>query len=96
MEVVLLITYIANNRRLARFDGMEQFGQLVGTLASPLLFAGLGYYGTYIGKTVCMIGTLAYLVFFVKEPMNREEEEGKEDNGTGISTSRMLKFQHTS
>ncbi len=32
---------------LARFDGVESVGRIVGTALSPVIFDALGYYGSY-------------------------------------------------
>ena len=33
--------------RLARIDGVEQIGSLIGTFLSPIIFNQFGYYGNY-------------------------------------------------
>lgn len=52
--------------RLARIDGVECFGILVGVLASPLIFNRFGYFGSF-GISVAFTFTgLLYLIVFIK------------------------------
>lgn len=52
-----------------RFDGMEQLGQVVGTILSPLIFNALGYYGIYVGRLILMVASLVYMIWAVREPI---------------------------
>ncbi len=58
--------------RMARFDGVEQFGQLVATLVSPVIFDRLGNYGSFGFSSACVASALAYVVFVVEEPRKIE------------------------
>ena len=55
-------------QRLARFDGFETLANMLGFLASPAIFAKLGYLGVF---SICegMIGlAIIYIIFFIEEP----------------------------
>ena len=55
-------------QRLARFDGFETLANMLGFLASPSIFAKLGYLGVF---SICegMIGlAIIYIIFFIEEP----------------------------
>ena len=67
--------------RLARFDGFERGGMIVGIALSPAAFKAIGYYGCYAVRTSCYAVAIIYLIFMVKEPIirkKREESEGRE------------------
>ena len=57
--------------RLARFDGVEQCGQLFASALSPVLLNNLSYYGVFIPRTLTFGAALLYLAFFVKEPTEK-------------------------
>ena len=69
----------AKNRtsRLARFDGTEQIGMLLGTLLSPLVFSALGYLGCFVLKSAFYTIALVYVIFFVSEPIQKTERDTK-------------------
>ncbi len=75
---------------IPRFDGVEQFGQLVATLISPLIFNSMGNYGSFAFSTASVTCALAYTMFIVKEP--REiislEEESNASSNTSEDKSR--------
>ncbi|XP_059097126.1 lysosomal proton-coupled steroid conjugate and bile acid symporter SLC46A3-like [Tigriopus californicus] len=58
--------------RLARFDGVEQTGSLIGTLLSPVLFSAVGYLGCYSIRAVLHFLALVYMIFIAKEPHQRK------------------------
>ncbi|TRY81172.1 hypothetical protein TCAL_13740 [Tigriopus californicus] len=58
--------------RLARFDGVEQAGGLIGTLLSPVLFSAIGYLGCYSIRAVLRFLALVYVIFIAKEPHQRK------------------------
>ncbi len=64
---------------LARFDGTEQLGNLVGTLLAPLVLYSLGHYGIYGLKLLFSLAAFFYLVLIVREPM--------ETAGRGLNVS---------
>lgn len=57
--------------RLARFDGVEQFGQLFASVLSPILFNNLSYYGIFVPRLLIFGAALVYLTFAVKEPTQK-------------------------
>jgi len=64
--------------RLARLDGTELLGYVSGTLMSPLIFKKLGNYGNY-GISAGLISiALAYLIFFVEEPIKKKLENSNQ------------------
>ncbi|TRY80252.1 hypothetical protein TCAL_13569, partial [Tigriopus californicus] len=58
--------------RLARFDGVEQAGALIGTFLSPILFSAVDYIGCYGIRAGCRILGLVYLLFIVREPLKKK------------------------
>ena len=60
---------------LARYDGVETVARILGTVLSPIVFEELDYYGSYGMRTASTATALIYLVFFVKEPLQEEEEK---------------------
>ena len=61
--------------RLTRLDGIETLGSVAGTLISPYIFKSLGFYGNYIISATFYSSGIAYLVFFVKEPIAKNKPE---------------------
>jgi hypothetical protein len=64
---------------LARYDGLEQGGMLLGTLLSPLAFQVIGYLGCYLVKLVLFILALTYLIIFVREPIKSPKKVASEN-----------------
>ncbi len=54
--------------RLARFDGVEMGGVLLGTFLSPYLFNATGYYGIYIVRLIMVAASLIYWFAYIKSP----------------------------
>jgi len=61
--------------RLARLDGMETIASMIGTILSPIIFKSLGYYGSYSFSCVFLALAIAYMIFFVEEPIKKEVAE---------------------
>jgi hypothetical protein len=59
---------------LARFDGVEALGSLIGTAISNVVFVAIGYYGSYSIRTACMIFSTAWIYFYLKEPVVQKED----------------------
>jgi MFS family permease len=64
--------------RLARLDGMELLGYIVGTFVSPVIYERVGSFGSYGLSAGFIFLAIAYLVAFVEEPIERKTEENKE------------------
>jgi len=64
--------------RLARLDGIETLAVIIGTLLSPVIFRNLGYFGNYAISSAMFASAIVYLVWFVKEPIQRQALEFKE------------------
>ena len=60
--------------RLARFDGVEQFGAIIGTIMSPLIFTYLGNYGSFIATAIFHGAAFIYVPLFVKEPLQEKQK----------------------
>jgi hypothetical protein len=70
--------------RLARLDGVETLGNVLGTLLSPFVFRQLGYFGNYAVSAGFFGLAIAYLVCCVREPIQRKAcEKPKESPGSG-------------
>ncbi len=48
---------------LARYDGVESFGRIVGTALSPVIFDAIGYYGCY-GIRSAFVGGLGSKYYY--------------------------------
>ncbi len=65
--------------RLARLDGIETLANVVGTLLSPFVFRQLGYFGNYAISAIFFALSIAYLIFFVREPIKRNITENNDE-----------------
>ena len=63
--------------RLARLDGIETLANIVGTLLSPFIFKQLGYFGNYAISSLFFAMSIAYLIWFVREPIQRRPDDSK-------------------
>ena len=70
--------------RLARQDGMELLGYIVGTSLSPFIYEKLGGFGSYGISAGMTFLAIIYFIFFVKEPIVPKTDESL---GIGDSTS---------
>ena len=73
--------------RLARFDGYELLASMFGFLASPFIFAKLGYLGNFALCEGFLGLAIIYVIFFVEEP-KIEIEAAKE------SERKKFNFRH--
>jgi hypothetical protein len=60
---------------LARYDGVERLGNLIGNLCSNLVFQALGYYGSYGIRTAGNAFFIVWIVFFTKEPHSARKQK---------------------
>ena len=67
--------------RLAVFDGFEMGAGLLGTIASPYVFAYGGYYAVYITRASLLLISLIYFMLCIKSPcqlgINQEDEDSQ-------------------
>ncbi len=68
--------------QLARFDGAERVGSLLGSLVSNVVYESLGSYGNYFIRTGCTSFYLLWLIFYIKEPVAVKETKKIEDHRT--------------
>ena len=61
--------------RLARLDGIERVGLLIGIALSPILLDNIGIYANFAISVLCSGGALAYMTFVVKEPITSKDQE---------------------
>jgi MFS transporter, PCFT/HCP family, solute carrier family 46, member 3 len=61
--------------RLARLDGMETTATIIGTILSPIIYKGLGYYGSYCFSGIFILLAIIYIILFVKEPVMKVPNE---------------------
>lgn len=61
--------------RLARADGVEFVGSIIGTLLSPVILEYLDYYGSYSLSSALILAALVYCVLFVPEPLVKETDD---------------------
>jgi MFS family permease len=72
-----------NNRAsvLARFDGTENIGKIVGTILSPIILTYMGRYGNYGFKAGFTLLSIIYIIMFVKEtPKEKESLNSAKEN----------------
>jgi len=60
---------------LARFDGVEMVGRIVGNALSPYLYDFGGYYGCYGARIGCTVAAALYLALVVREPKGRQDDD---------------------
>ena len=65
--------------RLARADGVEVMGTILGTLLSPVIHDYLDYYGSYGFSSAFIFVSLVYCVLFVPEPLVKKQLEDNEE-----------------
>ncbi len=63
--------------RMTRLDGMITLASMAGTLLSPYLFMYFGYYGNFISSSAFFAIAIVYLIFFVKEPIQKAISENE-------------------
>jgi hypothetical protein len=85
--------------RLTRLDGFETIAIIIGTLLSPLIFKKLGYYGNYGINCVFVVLAIAYLVYFVEEPITIVKSEKEHVTTEKVNLSMLDKsdrlFEHS-
>ena len=57
--------------RMTRLDGMITLASMAGKLLSPYIYMYLGFYGNFISSSVFFALAIGYLIFFVKEPLQK-------------------------
>ena len=69
----------AQNRAstLARYDGFEKIGDVVGTALSSLILISIGIMGNYIICAVCMFLAFAYTLFAISNEKSSDQQSSK-------------------
>jgi len=74
-------------------DGIETLASVAGTLVSPYIFRTLGFYGNYIISATFYSSGIAYLVFFVKEPIVKSNpNHGPQTKNDEVEANPMSRF----
>ena len=61
----------SRSKALARYDGFETIGQLVGTILAPIVLVNIGIFGTYSISIGCGVLMFLYIFIFIPHTLSK-------------------------